>query len=106
MKGEIMKADEIKKAILENPSLPLVFSVDSEVVGDDSGSWVAHGYSVQVTEYVIYDDGDMGRFYVKEDIDELIEQIAERQDKEDYEIAGIEARNMDWVKAIIIGVDI
>ena len=103
-----MKADKIKELILQNPKLPLVFSVGYEVVADDySCNWIAYGNSARVDDYIIYDDGDISRFF--DDYEQLAEHIADNEydgSEEAYERAKIEAKNMKWIKAIIIHVDI
>ena len=46
-----MAKPEIIKLIEENPDLPIIPMVDSEVVADDSGYWVGKWGRCEVTEY-------------------------------------------------------
>ena len=50
------KTAELLKTIAENPTLPIVAFVDSDIVCDDCGRWLASfGYAC-VGEYVCYDE--------------------------------------------------
>lgn len=63
---------EIIKLIEENPELPIVPMVDSEVVADDGGYWLGKWKRCEVTEYY------QGREYIHfRDDDEEIAEIAQ-----------------------------
>lgn len=72
---------ELLKLVSENPDLPIVAMVDWEVVGDDSGRWLAYFSSVSLGEYAILDDRyyedreDFKERYYDDNDDELCERF-------------------------------
>lgn len=103
---------ELFRLIQENPELPILPTVDTEVVaGDDYGRWIGAFGKAEVREYAIdewYGDG-LVRF--RDDSgaeDSLIEGIAEVKydgTEADYEKAKNEAEAL-WTKAIIVNIDL
>lgn len=110
------KTERLLRLAKENPDLPIVPMVYSEVCNDDGYAyWLGSFGRAVVDEYVCvqiskYDDS---RFYTKEDQDEIeekfIEKILDEQDLTEEE-AGKMAREqveaLPWKKAIIVYVEL
>lgn len=47
---------ELLKLVAENPDLPIIALVDSDVVGNDSGRWLGHFSCAELGEYALYDE--------------------------------------------------
>lgn len=99
---------ELRELIIDNPDLPVIFMVSSDVVGDDSSAnWLASTSNVKVGEYCCYkthyydDKNDLEEEYYVDHEDEL-------KYLEDNEIDMIikERTSSWWRKAIIVYVDI
>lgn len=107
--------NEFTKALVdlinENPDLPVITMVDTEIVGDDTyGRWYSSiGYS-RVDEYVVYEKyyGDQPNIIYKSDIDEIIEDLIERHEDNllTDELAHEMANALNWKKAIFLSVDL
>lgn len=87
----------------ENPDLPIVPMVDSDIIGDGDGYYLGKFGYCYVGEYACYDD----RFY--EDRDELKERYYDNnaEDFEDYFDDDLEealdlATDYMWTKAILV----
>ncbi len=66
---------DLMKLISENPELPIICMVESEVIGDDIGRWMAQiGYS-KVGEFAMYNE----RFYT--DREEFTEEYYDNNDE-------------------------
>lgn len=50
------KYTELLQLVKDNPNLPVIPIVDSDVVGDDYGTWIASFGSAYVGEYTNYND--------------------------------------------------
>ena len=75
----------LQKLISENPDLPVLAKVDSEIVMDDSYAWWLGSIGfAEIGEYVIYNE----RFYF--DKDDFCEEYYERNDDEICNIFGFE----------------
>ena len=70
------KAKDLIKLVTENPDLPIVAMVDSDVVCDDCGRWLGSFGSAYVGEYAIYGE----KFY--EEKDEFKEDYFSNHDEE------------------------
>lgn len=103
---------ELFRLMAENPELPILPMVDTEVVaGDEYGRWIGGFGNAEVREYAIdewYGDG-LVRFRDDSGVEELlIEGIAEVKydgTEADYEKAKNEAEAI-WTKAIIVNIDL
>ena len=104
-----MTTPEIIKLIQENPELPVVPMVDSEVVCEDCGYWLGHWGRCEVTEYYY------GREYVhfKDDDEEdvLNDMVGCKygHDKDGRDIDELSDEEWDklfaslpWIKCIVV----
>lgn len=103
--------NDLIKLMTENPELPVIPMVDTEVVcGDEYGYWMASFGECSVREFVsdYYNEGII-RYKDEADAeDKLIENIAECKydgTLEDYERARKEVAEM-WAKAIIVKIEL
>lgn len=109
------KYGELLRLVAENPSLPVVPMVYSEVWNDNYSYWLGEfGYAV-VNEYVCVSVGKYGdsRFYTKDYQEEIEEQFADEilnetdiTEEEAVRIAHEKAENLPWKKAIIVYIDL
>ncbi len=100
--------NELLKLMNENPELPVIPMVDTEVVcGDEYGYWMASFGECSIREFAIdewYGEGII-KYRDEPDAEEqLIEAIAESKydgTDDDYEKAKEEVEKL-WTKAIIV----
>lgn len=97
------KTAELINLIKENPELPVVPIVDSEVVGDDGGNWLGSFGNCYVSEYAYYDDGYFDEHGELEEAyynnhEEDYDGMSEEEIKKDLE----EKTKDMWIKAIIV----
>ena len=111
------KYGELLRLVAENPSLPVVPMVYSEVVQDEGYAWWLGSFGeVSVDEYVIFKSSkyDDGKYYTKGDEDEIEEIIAEWVSEENPQMSESEvfaeahrqAEALPWRKAILVYVDL
>lgn len=110
------KTERLLRLAKENPTLPIVPMVNSEVCNDDSYSyWLGEFDYAVVDEYVCVSVGKYGdsRFYTKvgqEEIEELFaDEILNETDiteEEAVRIAHEKAENLPWKKAIIVYIEL
>lgn len=111
------KYGELLRLVAENPSLPVVPMVYSEVVQDGGYAWWLGSFGeVSVDEYVIFKSSkyDDGKYYTKDDQDEIEEIIAEwvseenpqMSDEDIFAEAHRQAEALPWKKAILVYVDL
>ena len=81
----LVKAEGLKKAILEHPDLPLVFFCDSEIWAEDSyATWPATSVSVRIGKVLSMKDNDtFMRTFTDEDEDDLEDEIRNHLDMSD-----------------------
>jgi hypothetical protein len=98
--------------ITENPDLPVIPMVDTEVVcGDEYGYWMASFGDCTIREFAVdewYGDGIIKYRDEPDAEDNLIEAIAEGKydgTDEDYTKAKEEAEKL-WTKAIIVKIEL
>ena len=107
-----MEENKFTKALVdlikENPELPVITMVDTEIVHDDSyGRWYSSIGNCRVDEYVIYEKSySEANVIFKSDIDEIEEDLLERDDDLTEEKAKTMALALDWKKAIFLSIDI
>lgn len=104
-----MKMPEIIKLIQENPELPIVPMVDSEVVGDDYEYWMGHWGQCRVTEYYL---GQEKIHFRDDDAEDVLCDMLECKcgyDKDGRDIYGLSDEEWDklyasipWVKCIAV----
>ena len=104
-----MTTPDIIKLIQENPELPVVPMVDSEVVAEDWGYWLGHWGRCEVTEYysgrerVHFKDDD------EEDVLNDMEGCKYGHDKDGRDIYELPDEEWDkmfaslpWIKCIVV----
>lgn len=105
------KYGELLRLIAENPSLPVVPMVNSEVVADDDYAyWVGSFSSATVDEYVCVNE----RFYTRDSQDEieddfsdyLCDDYPDMPDEEFYKMIHEKVEALPWKKAIIVYIDL
>ena len=105
------KYGELLRLIAENPSLPVVPMVNSEVVADDDYAyWLGSFSSSTVDEYVCVNE----RFYTRDNQDEieddfsdyLCDDYPDMPDEEFYKMIHEKVEALPWTKAIIVYIDL
>lgn len=103
--------EELFKLMQENPELPVVPMVDSEIVADDCyNRWLGAWGSSYVGEYII--GGERIYFREDDDIDEVERAITDGSvTYEEFEAMSDEEakavyNSLPWVKAIIVNIDL
>lgn len=104
---------ELLKLVQENPELPIVPMVNSEIVADDGYNWWlgSFGHSV-VDSYACVEYYGDDRFFTKDEQDLIEEYFAEKiiyedeneelSDEEVEKRAHEQAESLPWKKAIIV----
>lgn len=100
---------EIIKLIEENPELPVVAMVDSEVVAEDGGYWLGKWGRCRVTEYYV------GREYIHfrdDDEEDVLNDLVgckyghDSQGQDIYDLADAEwdalYKSIPWIKCIAV----
>lgn len=105
------KYGELLRLIAENPSLPVVPMVNSEVVADDGYAyWFGSFSNSTVDEYVCVNE----RFYTRDNQDEiedyfsnyLCDDYPDMPDEEFYKMIHEKVEALPWKKAIIVYIDL
>lgn len=100
---------EIIKLIEENPDLPVVPMVDSEVVADDYGYWFGKWWRCEVTEY--YSGRERIHFKDDDEEDVLNDMVGCRyshdpQGRDIYDLSDEEwdklYNSIPWIKCIVV----
>lgn len=104
------------RLVKENPSLPVVPTVYSEVIADDGYNyWLGSWGDCYVDEYVQIELYGECRFFTKGDQDEIEEYFADKiiegdgkymSDEEVERLAHEQAEALPWKKAIIVYIDL
>lgn len=103
-----MKPDIIK-LIEENPDLPIVPMVDSEVVADDCGYWLGKWGRCEVTEY--YSGREYIHFRDDDEEDVLNDMVGckyshDQQGRDIYDLTDEEwdtlYKSIPWTKCIVV----
>lgn len=81
----LVKAESLKKAILEHPDLPLVFFCEPEIWAEDGHAiWPATNMSVRIGKVLTMKDSDtFMRTFTDEDEDDLEDTIRNHLDMSD-----------------------
>lgn len=101
--------NDLIKLIKENPDLPIIPVVDSEVVADDYGYWMGKWGRCEVTEY--YNGREY--FHFKDDDEENVlndmvgcKYSHDSQGRDIYDLSDEEWHNLfeslPWIKAIVV----
>ena len=102
--------EELFKLMQENPDLPVIPMVDSEIVADDGyNRWLGAWGSGYIGEYLIGE----GSVHFREDDDpyEVAKVVEENLDSEAWGVMSDEEylkayTSLPWVKAIIVNIDL
>lgn len=101
---------ELFRLIKENPELPILPMVDSEIVADDYCTrWTGSWGSAEITEYYITEErvhfkdvddwGEISDVLSSEFGYDVYETMSDNTAKEVYE-------NLPWIKAIAVNIDL
>lgn len=98
--------EELFKLMQENPDLPVVPTVDSEVVcDDDCARWTGSWGSASIDEYLAHD----GRVFFRsdDDTDDVLGYVLDGEEYIKMTDEEVEAayNALPWVKAIIVNID-
>lgn len=103
--------EKLFELLRENPDLPVVAMVDSEIVADDGYSrWMGSWGSCYIGEYIIGEE--RLHFREEDDFEEIEEALTDGAVTcEEFEImSGEEAKgaydSLPWIKAIIVDIDL
>lgn len=107
------QTQEFLELVKQNPDLPIVPMVDSDVCcGDDYSWWLGSFGSARIDEYVSIEMYGECRFFTKDEQPEIEEYIFDKicdewegdelSDKEVEQKAHEQAEKLPWVKAIIV----
>lgn len=111
------KSAEFLRLVKQNPNLPIVAMVDSEIVADDGYSWWLGSFkSASVDEYVSVEMYGDNVFYTRDQQDEIEEHFYNRicdewegeelSDEEVKQKAHEWAESLSWKKAIIVWISL
>ena len=113
-KSELPIKLKLLKLVRENPTLPIVATVNSEVVGDDDCSWwLGSIHSVEIETYTVYNDRIVLKSEAEEELFEEIydkiydeiehDTIDEREIEADVEARAIETiKELNYTTAIVV----
>lgn len=108
-----MSKPKIIKLIEENPDLPIIPMVDSEVVADDYGYWLGKWGRCEVTEY--YLGREKVHFKDDDEEDVLNDMVGcryshDQQGRDIYDLTDDEwdalYKSIPWTKAIVVYITI
>lgn len=94
------------KLMQENPELPVVPMVDSEIVADDYGRWMGAWGNSYIGEYILGDE--RAYFRGNDDAEEVLNgyiggvdfyELPEKEVEKEYAA-------LPWIKAIIVNIDL
>ena len=98
---------ELFRLIKENPELPILPMVDSEIVADDfCARWTGSCGSAEIKDYIIGNE----RVYFKDDDDaetvlnDCIGGVDYWEQPED--VVEREYNNLPWIRAIVVNIDL
>lgn len=94
----------------ENPDLPVVPMVDSEIVADDCGYWLGSWGRACVDEYFISERAERVFFKSDDDVFDVLEKHLSYEEFEALPESEEECRpyydKLPWIKAIIVYIDL
>ena len=98
---------ELFRLIKENPELPILPMVDSEIVADDfCARWTGSCGSAEIKDYIIGNE----RVYFKDD-DDAETVLSDCRGGVDYweqpeDVVEREYNNLPWIRAIVVNIDL
>lgn len=98
--------EELFRLMRENPDLPVVPMVDGEILGDDSGYWLAGWGQARVDEYLVCEHSERVAFKSDGDVFGTLEDYLSYDDFDKLPDLESECRPiydaLPWEKAIIV----
>lgn len=98
--------EELFRLMQENPDLPVVPMVDGEILGDDSGYWLAGWGQARVDEYLVCEHSERVAFKSDGDVFGTLEDYLSYDDFDKLPDLESECRPiydaLPWTKAIIV----
>ena len=102
--------EELFKLMQENPDLPVVPMVDSEIVADNCGYWRGSWGSAEVDEYFISKRAERVFFKSDDDVFDVLERHLTDEEFEKLPETEEECRPfydaLPWTKAIIVYINL
>ena len=104
------RLDELFKLIKDNPELPILLMVDSEIVADDGYvRWSASWGSSEIDEYYI--TKEKVHFKDDDDWEEIADVLSSEFGYDVYEgMSDTTAKevynNLSWIRAIVVNIDL
>lgn len=107
---EEQNREELFKLMRENPDLPVVPMVDSEIVADDCGYWLGAWGRAYVDEYVLAERAERMLFKSDDDVFDALEKYMSDEEFEGLPDSEEECRpyydKLPWTKAIIVYINL
>lgn len=104
--AEKRNREKLFRLMRENPDLPVVPMVDSEVVADDSYSyWMGYWGCVELSGYILTDDRVLFRGH--SDDEEVLDALDECAGWEDWPDEKVDeaVKNFLWIECIVVCID-
>lgn len=101
--NEKCNRDKLFQLMRENPDLPVVPMVDSEVVADDGySSWMGYWGYVELSGYILTDDRVLFREYC--DDEEVLDALDEYAGWENWPDEKVDeaVKNFPWIECIVV----
>lgn len=107
MKTQNENIQELLRLIAENPDLPIVPKVDSDIIADEGYSCWLGGWGIaEVDRYIVDDEKCYFELYGREElVDREWDRLAERTDLSDEQAAAEAEKAVDalkWIKCIAV----
>ena len=101
------KTRQLFELIRDNPDLPIVAYVDSDIVADDGyGRWLASFGSSGIIEYIMVEMyNDYPEMVEKDDTERYEEFLYDCTEMTEEEIQE-HIKNIEWIKAIAVNIDL
>lgn len=101
------RLDVLFKLIKENPDLPILPMVDSEIVADDCcARWTGSWGSSEIKDYII--GAERVHFKDEDDLENVLNDCTDGVDYWEVpeDVVEREYNNLPWVRAIVVNIDL
>lgn len=102
--------EELFNLMQENPELPIVPMVNSDVVADDAGYWLGSWGSSYVDEYFYSEQAERYFFKSDDDVFDVLERCLPDEEFEELPETEEECRPfydaLPWTKAIVVYINL